>query len=121
MVGEPKSVYDLRRIEAQVRAICGRCKEFQVWELPALIAKVTANGGNANWDTAKYAVKCPMRCASPMIRLVPIPFGKERAGGGGTTTWRSIFRCKSYGKPTTLHEGHSRHNRGALGLHVLRL
>lgn len=50
-----------------------------MWELSALIAEVTNNGGNTNWHTAKYAVKCPERCASPMIRLVPIPFGRERA------------------------------------------
>lgn len=79
MVGPPKSLSDLRRIEAQVRVTCTSCKATEVWELDALIAEVRNNGGNPDWHTARYAVKCPKRCHSPVVTLLPIPFGKARA------------------------------------------
>lgn len=79
MVGPPKTLHDLSRISAQVRVTCRSCKATEVWELDALITEVTSNGGNTDWFRAKYAVKCPRRCASPMIDLVAIPFGKQRA------------------------------------------
>lgn len=37
------------------------------------------NGGNTEWHTARYAPKTPKRCRSPMLTLLPIPFGRERA------------------------------------------
>lgn len=79
MVGDPKNLSDLHRIEAQVKVTCTSCKANEVWELDALIAEVRANGGNTDWHRARYAVKCPHRCASPIIKLLPIPFGRERA------------------------------------------
>lgn len=79
MVGDPKNLSDLYRIEAQVKITCSSCKATEVWELDALIAEVRSNGGNTEWRTARYAVKCPHRCASPIIKLLPISFGRERA------------------------------------------
>lgn len=79
MVGAPKNLSDLRRIEAQVKVTCTSCKATEIWELDALIAEVRNNGGNTDWHTARYAMKCPRRCASPIIALVPIPYGRRRA------------------------------------------
>ena len=79
MVGDPKSLHDLHRIEAQVRVTCRSCKATQVWDLEAFIDEVKANGGNADWRAARSHVRCPQRCASPRIDLLPIPFGRQRA------------------------------------------
>ncbi len=79
MVGDPKSLHDLRRVEAQVRVTCRSCRAVEVWELGALITEVTTNGGNTDWRAARWSIKCPRRCASPNITLLPIPFGRERA------------------------------------------
>lgn len=79
MVGPPKTLSDLHRIEAQVKVMCTSCKASEVWELDALIAEVRNNGGNTDWRTAPYALKCPKRCHAPMITLLPIPFGRRRA------------------------------------------
>jgi hypothetical protein len=79
MVGDPKSLHDLHRIEAQVKVTCRSCRASEIWELAALIAEVKNNGGNTDWRAARSAIKCPRRCASPMIHLSPIPFGKQRA------------------------------------------
>lgn len=79
MVGAPKNLSDLHRIEAQVRVTCISCKATEVWELDAMIAEVRNNGGNTDWRAARYALKCPKRCASPIISLLPIPFGRQRA------------------------------------------
>lgn len=79
MVGPPKTLSDLHRIEAQVRVTCTSCQATEVWELDALIKEVRDNGGNIDWHAARYALKCPKRCHSPMLTLLPIPFGRERA------------------------------------------
>jgi hypothetical protein len=79
VVGPPKNLSDLHRVEAQVRVTCTSCRATEVWELAALITEVRSNGGNTDWHTARYALKCPKRCHSPMLTLLPIPFGKERA------------------------------------------
>lgn len=57
---------------------CTSCKAAEVWEVDALITEVRNNGGNTNWHTARYALKCPKRCRSPMISLEAPPFGKQR-------------------------------------------
>lgn len=79
MVGDPKTLDELDKIEAQVRVTCRGCKASEVWELNALIAEVRRNGGNTDWRAARRSIKCPSRCASPMIDLLPLPFGKRRA------------------------------------------
>jgi hypothetical protein len=79
MVGAPKTLHDLYRVEAQVQVVCRSCRAAEVWELDALIAEVHNNGGNSDWRSAPRSIKCPHRCAAPMIHLVIIPFGKQRA------------------------------------------
>jgi hypothetical protein len=79
VVGDPKSLHDLYRVEAQVRATCRSCRATEIWDLGDLIEEVKRNGGNPDWHSAKYRVRCPHRCPSPMITLVPIPFGKRRS------------------------------------------
>ncbi len=44
MVGAPKNLSDLYRIEAQLRVTCRGCNACEVWELDALIAEVRKNG-----------------------------------------------------------------------------
>ncbi|MCI4654669.1 hypothetical protein [Sphingomonas aquatilis] len=79
MVGDPKNLSDLHRIEAQVRVTCEGCRATEVWELDALISEVRANGGNTDWRAARHALKCPARCASPRMTILPIPYGRRRA------------------------------------------
>jgi hypothetical protein len=79
VVGDPKTLDELDKIEAQVRVTCRGCKASEIWELNALIAEVRKNGGNTDWRAARRSIKCPSRCASPMIDLLPLPFGKRRA------------------------------------------
>ena len=79
VVGAPKNLSDLHRIDAQVKVTCNSCKATEVWELPTLIDEVRTNGGNTDWHTARYALKCPRRCPSPIISLLPIPYGRQRA------------------------------------------
>lgn len=79
MVGPPKTLSDLYRIEAQVSVTCRSCKANEVWELDALIEEVRRNGGNTDWRAARQSIKCPKRCPSPLISLLPIPYGKQRA------------------------------------------
>lgn len=62
-----------------MKVTCTSCKATEIWELDALIAEVRSNGGNTDWHTARYALKCPRRCASPIVTLLPIPYGRQRA------------------------------------------
>lgn len=79
MVGDPKTLHDLYRVEAQVRVTCKSCRTSEVWELGALIDEVRQNGGNTDWRAARSAIRCPRRCAAPMIHFLPLPYGKQRA------------------------------------------
>lgn len=62
-----------------MRVTCRGCGAVEVWELGALIDEVRRNGGSTDWRAARAAIKCPRRCASPRIDLLPIPFGRQRA------------------------------------------
>lgn len=79
MVGPPKTLHDLHRVEAQVRVVCQGCRAEELWELDALIAEVRSNGGNTDWRAAPRSIKCPRNCPAPLVRLIIIPFGKQRA------------------------------------------
>lgn len=79
MVGDPKTLADLYRVEAQVRVTCRSCKATEIWELDALMAEVRRNGGSIDWRSSRAAIRCPRHCAAPMIDLLAIPFGKQRA------------------------------------------
>lgn len=79
MVCDPKSLHDLSRVEAQVRVTCKSGCATEVWELDALITEVKNSGGNTDWRPERWSMKCPKRCPSPNVTLLPIPFGKERA------------------------------------------
>lgn len=48
MVGPPKALHDLHRVEAQVRVTCQSCNATELWELDALIAEVRNNGSNTD-------------------------------------------------------------------------
>lgn len=62
-----------------MRVTCASCNATEVWKLGALIDEVRANGGNTDWHAARWSLKCPKRCHAPMIKLLPLPFGKQRA------------------------------------------
>ena len=79
MVGPPKTLHDLYRVEAQVRVTCRSCKATELWELDALITEVRNNGGSTDWKMAHWSINCPHRCASPRVTLLALPFGKRRA------------------------------------------
>lgn len=79
MVGQPKNLSDLHRIEAQVRVTCRSCRATEVWELGAIIDEVRRQGGNTDWRAARQSLKCPGRCPSPMIDLLAIPYAQQRA------------------------------------------
>lgn len=72
MVGAPKGLSDLHRIEAQVRVTCTSCRATEVWELDALIREVREIGGSTDWHAARYLLKCPKRCHLPMITPLAI-------------------------------------------------
>ena len=121
MVGPPKTLSYLSRISAQVRVTCRSCRATEVWELQALITEVTSNGGRTDWHLARYAVKYPKRCASPMVDLLALPCGKQRAR-------RRAYRHALLNLALQiLHEATQRSAREAVGtievrlaLHVLR-
>lgn len=79
MVGPPKTLHDLHRVEAQVQVTCRGCKATELWELDALITEVRNSGGNTDWRMAHWSIKCPHRCASPRLTLQALPFGRQRA------------------------------------------
>lgn len=63
-----------------MKVTCISCKAVEIWELDALITEVRNNGGNTDWHTARYAVKCPDAVHRPIITLLPIPYRYAKAG-----------------------------------------
>jgi hypothetical protein len=119
VVGDPKTLHDLYRIEAQVKATCSSCGATEVWELGPLIDEVRANGGNTDWRSARYAVKCPHRCASPIVSLLPIPFGKQRARSQALRRVRHSILVKL--ALDVLHEAATRSTSEIVGSDAVRL
>lgn len=72
MVGHPKHLSDLRRIQASLRVTCRRClhrREFTLAEAEALLA-----GRNQAWELLPGYFRCA-RCTVKQAELLPIPFG----------------------------------------------
>ncbi len=77
MVGPPKSLSDLHRVEAAVRIRCRVCETVVDRDLTDLIAEVAELGGSASWPEFLHGLRCSnRRCESEALAAVPVPFGK---------------------------------------------
>ncbi len=80
MVGQPKRLSDLARIEADVRITCGRCHFEDDWTRNDLARHLAATGGSQVWSEITRHLRCRRAdCGSTDLRAVPVPYARRPA------------------------------------------
>lgn len=72
MVGDPKHLSDLARIEAAVRVTCRACGHQRQFGRNELAGELMRRRRNSAWEMIPDALKC--RCGAKHPRLLVLPF-----------------------------------------------
>ncbi|USI72729.1 hypothetical protein [Sphingomonas morindae] len=72
MVGDPKSLTDLRKIEAGVQVTCRQCGRVKLLDREQLIADLVRRCRPLTWSTLPAQLRCA--CGSKRVYLVAMPF-----------------------------------------------
>lgn len=76
MVGPPKTLHDLRRVEAAVRIACRACKRTVLRDREELISERFFQRRSCEWPAVQTDMPCP-HCGDPDVRVDAIPFGQD--------------------------------------------
>ena len=80
MVGSPKHLSDLRKIEADVRMTCRRCGFGFDLAREASAEHLFAIDGNQVWSEITRHLRCRrVGCGSPELRALSVPFARRPA------------------------------------------
>jgi hypothetical protein len=85
MVGPPKTLQDLRRVEGAVRVTCRACKAVKQHDLEELIIDRRSRRISKEWEAVRHGTACSAMNAGRMTRGLTA----SRSGG---TTW-SVARA----------------------------
>ena len=78
MVGPPKTLQDLRRIEGAVRITCWSCQKAHLRDREELIAERRFSRRPCDWPTVRGDLTCH-HCSSADVRVEAVPFGEGTA------------------------------------------
>lgn len=82
MVGSPKSLLDLRRIDAGVRVTCNACGRTSLLEREKLIDDLLRKRRNLAWGLLPRYFRCSsLACRSKDVALRPEPFAAAETRG----------------------------------------
>jgi hypothetical protein len=84
MVGDPKDLSDLRRVEATLRVTCRRCGHAREFDIGELGRELSRRRKSSAWDALPHHFRCG--CGARRPRLLPIPFGARRSDELGQPT-----------------------------------
>lgn len=80
MVGPPKHLSDLAKIEADVRVTCRRCRFEVDWRREDLAQHLREIGGSLVWSEITRHMVCRRAgCGSPDLRALPVPYARRPA------------------------------------------
>lgn len=80
MVGPPKSLLDLRKLDADLRVTCRRCGRTHDFHREALTALLMQRHKNLAWDMLPSHFRCSVEaCRSKDVRLAVVPFGRPKS------------------------------------------
>jgi len=80
MVGSPKHLSDLSKIDADVRITCRQCGLEDDWTREALADHLFAIGGSQVWSEITRHLRCRrFGCGSPDLRALPVPYARRPA------------------------------------------
>lgn len=74
MVGPPKTLQDLRRVEASVRVTCRTCKHVKTYDRETLIGQRRFARQSMEWVAVQQDMKCS-ECLSEDTHVAGVPFG----------------------------------------------
>ena len=78
MVGPPKYLSDLAKIEADVRVICRACGYEVDWDREGLARWILQRGGSTVWTEITRGMVCPKRkCKSTNHNAIAVPFSRR--------------------------------------------
>lgn len=78
MVGPPKRIEDLRRLDANIRIVCAKCKHARVFDRELLIAELARRKKTTEWRVLPHMFRCRQRgCGSKEVRVEVIPFAER--------------------------------------------
>lgn len=78
MVGPPKSLHDLRRVEGAVRVTCRACGSTRLWDREELIHFRTAHRKSCDWSVVQRDMSCSSpACDSTDVRVDGVAFGQN--------------------------------------------
>ncbi len=75
MVGPPKTISDLKRVEGNPRAVCRSCKFTREWDREQLIRERMFAHLSNDWRAFCAQARCE-QCGSADVRMEVIPFAK---------------------------------------------
>lgn len=74
MVGHPKTLYDIRKVEGAVNVTCKACGESRLYDLEELIKSRTFHRQSTDWQVVEREMTC-WHCAEPTeTRVVIVPY-----------------------------------------------
>lgn len=80
MVGAPKHLADLDRIEADVRITCRRCGFEDDWTTAELARHLLAIGGSTVWsEVTRYLTCRRVGCGATELTALPVPYARRQA------------------------------------------
>ena len=80
VVGQPKQLSDLRKIEADVRITCRRCGFEDDWTPDALANHLFEIGGSTVWTEVTRYLHCRrFGCGSRELRVLAVPYARRPA------------------------------------------
>jgi hypothetical protein len=76
MVGPPKRLEDLQKVDGAIRITCRSCKAVTMLDLAELIRARSARRASSDWRTVQQDQPCPV-CRSRAVRVDGVPFGEN--------------------------------------------
>lgn len=78
MVGDPKTLSDLARIEADVRVRCRKCGLEEDWSIESLRQHLKGTGGSEAWSEIARTLYCRRSgCGGRDLRVLAVPFSRR--------------------------------------------
>jgi len=78
MVGDPKTLYDLRKIDADLRVVCRLCGRRRLLDREWLIGELQRRRRSLDWALVKHQFRCAIDgCGGRDVRLEIIPYAGQ--------------------------------------------
>jgi hypothetical protein len=79
VIGNPKRLEDLEKIDAGVKITCGACKRERLVSRDRLIRDLVARGHSTSWEMLPGRLRCV--CGSKKISVLAMPFTSGEEDG----------------------------------------